>query len=404
MNTPAISTTLPSSVTSLSKATPSETGAAEQGFHQMLSRGIAERRAATNTSTAAVKDPAKQASAETAATQKSSEEDAKTDAANGTASVTTTPTAEQLLFMAAQFPQPVSTNQSANADTTAALQPNPVGAAQTAISVVRDATTDLPQNIQETVLASAANRSTTAQAEVPTAAGNGNEASPVKTFNEKLAAETSLQDTKSAQTAATHTSSSELENSLLVSTNSSLTTDPHNDKTPEMRSDLSAALSPLQQTTLTHATAAAGAAERITPQIGTNAWNHAIGQKVVWMIGNEQQSASLTLNPPDLGPLQVVLSVSSTQANAQFYASQPEVRQALEAALPKLREMLGDAGIQLGQANVNTGTPQHQGGYASGQSSAPSAPPSTTYSTEAVAVTSAPTIRIVREGLVDTFA
>jgi flagellar hook-length control protein FliK len=78
------------------------------------------------------------------------------------------------------------------------------------------------------------------------------------------------------------------------------------------------------------------------------------------MVAGDQQSASLTLNPPDLGPLQVVLNVHNATAHASFTAAQPEVRQALEAALPKLREMLGDAGIQLGQASVNSGSAHQQ--------------------------------------------
>lgn len=108
---------------------------------------------------------------------------------------------------------------------------------------------------------------------------------------------------------------------------------------------------------------AAHAADRLTPRVGTPAWDQAIGQKVVWMVAGEQQSASLTLNPPDLGPLQVVLNVSNSQANATFIAAQPEVRQALESALPKLREMLEEAGIQLGQASVNSGEPNQQGAF-----------------------------------------
>ena len=107
----------------------------------------------------------------------------------------------------------------------------------------------------------------------------------------------------------------------------------------------------------------ASAVERLAPRVGTPAWDQALGQKVVWMVAGEQQSASLTLNPPDLGPLQVVLNVNNSQANATFIAAQPEVRQALEAALPKLRDMLGEAGIQLGQASVNSGTPNQQGGF-----------------------------------------
>lgn len=103
------------------------------------------------------------------------------------------------------------------------------------------------------------------------------------------------------------------------------------------------------------------AADKLTPSVGTPAWDQALGQKIVWMVAGEQQSASLTLNPPDLGPLQVVLNVSNSQASATFSAAQPEVRQALEAALPKLRDMLSEAGIQLGQASVDSGQPNQTG-------------------------------------------
>lgn len=122
---------------------------------------------------------------------------------------------------------------------------------------------------------------------------------------------------------------------------------------------------PLQQTATAVAAAASGAAaaagaDRLAPQVGTPAWDQALGQKIVWMVGSAQQTASLSLNPPDLGPLQVVLSVSNTQASATFVAAQPEVRQALEAAMPRLRDMMSDAGIQLGQASVNAGMPNGQ--------------------------------------------
>ncbi|HYD79802.1 MAG TPA: flagellar hook-length control protein FliK [Paucimonas sp.] len=123
-----------------------------------------------------------------------------------------------------------------------------------------------------------------------------------------------------------------------------------------------AALTALQQTAHAALHAAPGhAADRLTPQVGTPAWDQALGQRIVWMVAGTEQSASLTLNPPDLGPLQVVLNVSNTTANATFVAAQPEVRQALEAAMPKLREMLGDAGIQLGQANVSSGMQDRNG-------------------------------------------
>jgi flagellar hook-length control protein FliK len=100
------------------------------------------------------------------------------------------------------------------------------------------------------------------------------------------------------------------------------------------------------------------ASPRLAPSVGTTAWGQALGEKIVWMASNTQQTATLTLNPPNLGPLQVVLNVSNEQATASFFAAQPEVRQALEAAFPRLREMMNEAGIQLGQATVSADTPQ----------------------------------------------
>ena len=110
--------------------------------------------------------------------------------------------------------------------------------------------------------------------------------------------------------------------------------------------------------------------DTLTPRVGTTAWDNALGQKVVWMAAGAQQSATITLNPPDLGPLQVVINVTNAQADATFTSAQPEVRQALEAALPRLKEMLGDAGISLGQASVNAGSPNQHGAANQDQSQA----------------------------------
>jgi flagellar hook-length control protein FliK len=110
-----------------------------------------------------------------------------------------------------------------------------------------------------------------------------------------------------------------------------------------------------QHTAVLEAAQAAAAGEELTAHVGTDAWNDQVGQKVVYMLGAEDQTASLTLNPPDLGPLQVVLSVSNGQADVTFSSNQLEVRQALENALPRLQEMMGESGIALGNATVNAG-------------------------------------------------
>lgn len=101
----------------------------------------------------------------------------------------------------------------------------------------------------------------------------------------------------------------------------------------------------------------------LEPRIGSAGWDNALGQKVLWMVSNQQQVAELNLDPPDLGPLQVTLSINNDQASATFVSQHADVRQALEAALPRLKEMMAESGINLGDATVSAGTSQQQGGF-----------------------------------------
>ncbi|MGZ8292538.1 MAG: flagellar hook-length control protein FliK [Telluria sp.] len=118
---------------------------------------------------------------------------------------------------------------------------------------------------------------------------------------------------------------------------------------------------PAAQASLNMAQAATGiAGDKIPARVGTPAWDNQISQKIVWMVAGKDQSATLTLNPPDLGPVQVVLNVTNDQASVAFSSGQLEVRQALENAMPKLREMLDESGIALGNATVDAGTPDQR--------------------------------------------
>jgi Flagellar hook-length control protein len=56
-----------------------------------------------------------------------------------------------------------------------------------------------------------------------------------------------------------------------------------------------------------------------------------------------------------VGPLQVVLQVADNHAHALFVSQHQQVREAVEAALPKLREAMESNGIGLGSASVSDG-------------------------------------------------
>ena len=102
----------------------------------------------------------------------------------------------------------------------------------------------------------------------------------------------------------------------------------------------------------------AGNQPTIVTPLGNGGWADEFSQKISWMSTQQNHVAELHLNPPDLGPLDVVLKVSDDQATALFASPHGAVRDAVENALPKLREMLADNGIMLGNATISDRPPR----------------------------------------------
>lgn len=98
--------------------------------------------------------------------------------------------------------------------------------------------------------------------------------------------------------------------------------------------------------------------QSIAAPLGSNGWADEFSQKISWMSTQQNQVAELHLNPPDLGPLDVVLKISDNQATAMFTSPHSAVRDAIENALPKLREILADNGIMLGNTTVSDQNPR----------------------------------------------
>jgi flagellar hook-length control protein FliK len=155
--------------------------------------------------------------------------------------------------------------------------------------------------------------------------------------------------------------------------------------------------------------------DKLSSRVGTQQWDQQLGQKIIFMAAGGEQSATMELNPPDLGPLQVVLSVNKDQATAAFSSAAPEVRLALESALPKLKEMMSEAGIQLGSATVSAGmSDQNNSAYSQQASSAQSGSGNGSNrgggsygrdsGSDAEAARTTPAVRRLPAGAVDTFA
>lgn len=96
----------------------------------------------------------------------------------------------------------------------------------------------------------------------------------------------------------------------------------------------------------------------IAAPLGSHTWPEEFAQKINWVSTQQNQVAELHLNPPELGPMSVVLTVADNQASAVFSSAHSAVREAIENALPKLRESLAENGIMLGNATVNDQSPR----------------------------------------------
>lgn len=104
-------------------------------------------------------------------------------------------------------------------------------------------------------------------------------------------------------------------------------------------------------------------------QITSPQWSNQIGERVNWMIGQNIQQAEIKLNPPDLGLLEIKIKFSAEQASVSFGSANAQVREALENAMPKLREMFEESGLDLANVNVFSQSQQDAQNQFAGESS-----------------------------------
>lgn len=94
--------------------------------------------------------------------------------------------------------------------------------------------------------------------------------------------------------------------------------------------------------------------------VGEKGWDQLVGERITWMLGSRVQQAEVRLSPPHLGPLEMRVSVHNDQASVSFAAPHALTREAIEAAIPRLREMMAEGNLNLVNVNVaDRGSGQH---------------------------------------------
>ena len=91
----------------------------------------------------------------------------------------------------------------------------------------------------------------------------------------------------------------------------------------------------------------------LTVPVSQPHWAQATGERVLWMVTQKLQTAEIQLDPPELGPLQVKVSVQHDQVSITFVSHSPQVRDALDQHALRLREMFEGQGLDLVDVDVS---------------------------------------------------
>ena len=81
-----------------------------------------------------------------------------------------------------------------------------------------------------------------------------------------------------------------------------------------------------------------------------------VKEKVMIMVSQRLQSVDIQLDPPELGNVHVRVNLQGEQAMVNFVVQQQNTKDALEQHMGKLKDMLEESGIDLGQSDVKQDT------------------------------------------------
>ena len=95
-------------------------------------------------------------------------------------------------------------------------------------------------------------------------------------------------------------------------------------------------------------------------RLGEPGWQEGLSGRVSMMVNQRIGVATIRMNPPELGPIEVKVNLNHDQASVQFVSHAAQVRDALEQSIPRLREMLEQSGFTLVDSQVSDQSPQQQ--------------------------------------------
>ncbi|OOE46230.1 hypothetical protein BZG06_06380 [Salinivibrio kushneri] len=78
----------------------------------------------------------------------------------------------------------------------------------------------------------------------------------------------------------------------------------------------------------------------------------ALTERINVMLSKNLKQVDIRLDPPELGRMQIKLGINNDQASVHITVANQQARDAVEQAMPRLRDMLQQQGLQLAQGSV----------------------------------------------------
>ena len=82
-------------------------------------------------------------------------------------------------------------------------------------------------------------------------------------------------------------------------------------------------------------------------------WGENFTQRVQWLVNQSMSGAQIRLNPQHMGPIEVRIQMQNEQATVSFTAQHGATREAIDAALPRLREMFNEQNVNVVDIDVS---------------------------------------------------
>ncbi|TMX30856.1 flagellar hook-length control protein FliK [Vibrio sp. Hep-1b-8] len=94
------------------------------------------------------------------------------------------------------------------------------------------------------------------------------------------------------------------------------------------------------------------AAAQVPLQLTREIAGEQVAERVQMMMSKNLKNIDIRLDPPELGRMQIRMNMNGDVATVHFTVANQQARDVIEQSMPRLREMLAQQGVQLGDSSV----------------------------------------------------